>query len=69
MKLSDYRKSKGYTQEALAKVSGVSRSSIAGHETGAQNLSYSAFAAIVYALKLSPKEIGEMVIMSHLTGK
>jgi len=63
-----HRKNKGLTQDALSKLSGVSRSSIASYESGHQNLSLQAFAAVCYALRMSPEEIGRVVLMQHLKG-
>jgi transcriptional regulator with XRE-family HTH domain len=64
--IKQHRQAKGFTQETLSKLSGVSRSSIASYESEHQNLSLQAFAAVCYSLKMSPEEIGRVVLMTHL---
>lgn len=51
--LAEIRKAKGFTQESLAKASGVSRVTIARIETGRQNVSGKTLIAIAMALDMS----------------
>ena len=66
-RISDIRKAKGYSQESIAKASGIDRTYISGVESGRRNASFESILKIANALKVDLQELFSISAPIHRT--